>query len=225
MILARFFDASNKQRVSRGTSRIAGYSGEDEGWFPIESFDFGFNNRDEDKGPAQTPPGPGGKPAGNMPAHGPKTGGSGDKKKEDLAVMNIAKVVDATSVSLMQLVMEERKSGLGRNEKKPIEVDIHVISTISLEDMDEPMTFTSLIIHLEAVNVTSWKINGTGDSRPTETVTVKYDRAAMIYVELDKQRNRFPYGPKGWDQNSSKSYGDLDAKFRWSKGDYGKYLP
>jgi hypothetical protein len=54
----------------------------------------------------------------------------------------------------------------------------------------ETSTYTSLLIHLEAVNVIGWEINGHGDLRPSESVTMKYDRAAMIYHELYWSNNQ-----------------------------------
>jgi hypothetical protein len=190
--------------------------GKDKGWFPIESFNFGFEDKTKSKKPKPgATPGKSGSPD---PKKKPE-----EEEKEDFATVSIKKTVDSTSVSLMMLVMEERETGQGAKDKTPIEVDIHVISTVNLNG--EASTFTSVLIHLEAVSVLSWKIDGSGDLRPSENVTLKYDRAAMIYNDLYIQNGRpqiMQYGPRGWDQKNCEQY---KGEFRWDIGDYKEYLP
>jgi hypothetical protein len=228
MIVARFCSDDGKPIIARGTYRFAPYGSDgkaaggekDKGWFPIESFNFGFEDKTKSKKPKPgATPGKSGSPAPSQAQKKPE-----EEEKEDFATVSIKKTVDSTSVSLMMLVMEERETGQGARDKTPIEVDIHVISTVELKE-DEISTFTSLLIHLEAVSVLSWKIDGSGDLRPSENVTLKYDRAAMIYNDLFI-KNGLPqimqYGPRGWDQKNCEQY---KGEFRWDIADYKEYLP
>src|SRR5262245_16609589 len=126
MLLARFCDVNGSPIVQRGTCRIERYTGQGKGWFPIESFNFGFEDKTKaGKTPAGAPAKP--DPKAKTP---PQQGGH--EEPQDFATVTLKKVVDATSCSLMMLVMEERKSGQGgAKEEKNIEVDIHVISTVN----------------------------------------------------------------------------------------------
>jgi len=100
-----------------------------------------------------------------------------------------------------------------------LEADIHVVSSISLEKQQAGrFTYTSLMIHLEAVNLLSWDIRGSGDSRPTENVKLRYDRAAMIYFATAEGQTFQAIGPYGWDQTANEEY-------TWNTAKVKRYFP
>lgn len=121
----------------------------------------------------------------------------------------------------MYLAMKERKSkkGTSRDQETKLEADIHIVSSVSLEkQQSDRFTYTSLMIHLEAVNVQSWEIRGSGDSRPTESVKLRYDRAAMIYVGTADGKVFHVDPPKGWDQTANE-------EFSWNTAKMKDYFP
>ncbi len=226
MIVARFCDKNGYPVVATGSSRIQGYSGE-KGWFPIESFNFGFLEKADEKkdsgGSAKTQQAPGGKSSGaNSPSPAAGKGGKGG----DFAELSLEKQVDAVTCLLMVLAMRERmsKKGVSREQETKLEADIHILSSVQVEQSVERFIFTNLMIHLEAVNILGWEIRGSGDSRPTESVKLRYDRAAMIYVRTPDARNVDPIiGPKGWNQTESREFNDQD--FNWGRSKWEEYLP
>jgi type VI protein secretion system component Hcp len=227
MIVARFCDSSGTPIIGAGSSRIERYDGAD-GWFPIEGFNFGFKDKPEDN----KDPGAAGKapPSGGGQAAGPKLspGGGGGKAgpHDDFNQVKLSKQVDTATCLLMVLAMRERKSkkGADRGKETKLEADIHILSSVQLVQKSEQYVFTNLMIHLEAVNILGWDIQGSGDSRPTESVSLRYDRAAMIYVRTPDAKNVDPLiGPKGWDQTKGVEFNEGD--FNWAKSKWDKYLP
>ena len=227
MIVARICDSSGKALVNVGTIRLAPYDGAADGWFPVDGFNFGFQDRGKDGGGGGGGAGGGAgahaAPAkGGAPSHGAgPAGGHGKGGSEDFAELSIEKQVDTVSASLMLLAMKERKSkkGTSRDSETKLEADIHVVSSISLEKQQEGrFTYTSLMIHLEAVNIMSWDIRGSGDSRPTENVKLRYDRAAMIYFATAQGQTFLPVGPYGWDQTAN-------SEFNWNTAKFKRYFP
>jgi hypothetical protein len=100
MIVARFLDQS-KGKIFSGSSRIDRYGGEKGGWFPIESFNFGF----DDKGPAPAAAAAGkGAPAkapaaaAAHPAGGAAPGAGG----KQFSQISLEKQVDSVSCQLME---------------------------------------------------------------------------------------------------------------------------
>jgi hypothetical protein len=225
VIVARICDKNGKPIVQTGSSRIEGHRGED-GWFPIESFNFGFLEKSDDKkdpaGGAKGQPGAGGK----SPAAPPSPAGGKGEKGKDFSELSLEKQVDTVTCLLMVLAMKERKSkkGVSRDQETKLEADIHIISSVHVDQKAERCTFTNLMIHLEAVNILGWEIRGSGDSRPTETIKLRYDRAAMIYVKTPDGKTVDPLiGPKGWDQTKSVEFDE--GEFNWSRSKWEKYLP
>ncbi len=227
MIVARFCDKT-KGRIVAGSSKIERYDGEKDGWFPIESFNFGFDEKgDSSAGGAAGQGAPGKAPAG---AHAPAPGGApaaGKGGKKEFSQLSMEKAVDAVTCLLMELAMSERggKKGQNRDTETKLEVDIHVLSSVQIEQKVERFVFTNLMIHLEAVNILGWEIRGSGDGRPTESVKLRYDRAAMIYVRTPDAKTVDPLiGPKGWDQTNSKSFAEA-KEFNWNSSKWDPYLP
>jgi type VI protein secretion system component Hcp len=224
MIVARFCDQS-KGKIVSGSSTIERYNGKDHGWFPIESFNFGFDDKgDSSAGGAAGHGAPAKAPAAASKPAGGAAPGKGGKK--EFSQLSMEKQVDTVTCLLMELAMSEvgTKKGTDSKQQTKLEVDIHILSSVQLEQKVERFVFTNLMIHLEAVNIVSWQIRGSGDSRPTESVTLRYDRAAMIYVRTPDAKAFDPLiGPKGWDQTNSKTFTDGD--FNWSSSKWEEFLP
>src|SRR5262245_21973015 len=107
MIVARICDSSGKALVNVGTIRLAPYDGAADGWFPVDGFNFGFQDRGKDGGGGGAGGAPGAHAApakGGAPSHGPGPGGGhGKGGSEDFAELSIEKQVDTVSASLMLL--------------------------------------------------------------------------------------------------------------------------
>lgn len=230
MIVVRIRDGTG--RVGQGSCRIALYDNGD--WFPVESFNFGFEDSQRDKqddgGGAPSGGGSGGAQAsanrsGGSGKGGPKQRGGGDGKgHKDFAELSIEKQVDSTTCYLMYLAMEERqtKKGVGQENKRKISADIHVLASVQAGSTPGRYIYPSVLIHLEAVNILSWNIAASGDGRPTETLKIRYDRAAMIYCATADGKTFMQHGPKGWDQTQNKDY-DSSGEFKWT--DFNTFLP
>jgi type VI protein secretion system component Hcp len=209
--------------VTVGSVRVVPYDGKKDGWFPLDSFNFGFL---EHKDEANAAPAAKGAPAkGGTGTHSTvptaPAGGKGDKgEKKDRAEMSLSKQVDSVSSSLLFLAMQERKSkkGTSREKELQLEADIHVVSSLQAGAEGDRSTYTSLMVHLEAVNVVDWQLSASGDSRPTETVKLRYDRVAMIYIATADGKVFRVDPPKGWDQTENKP-------FEWDTSLIEKYYP
>src|SRR3990172_702285 len=230
MIVARFCEGGKK--LATGSCKIALlYDGEKHGWFPVESFNFGFlESKDDDKDATKKPPNPGG-PA---PTSGPPATPGGDqgkkegKKDKDFAELSIEKQIDTATCYLMFLAMEERKSKKGvvkgkGGKARDLSADIHVLGTVQVGKSAEKCIYPTIMIHLEAVNILGWEVRGSGDGRPTESVKLRYDRAAMVYCATTDGQQFMSYGPRGWDQTSNEGFDS--GKFKWKNQDYKYFLP
>ncbi len=236
MIIARICLPGGK-RLFHGSVEIEGSPAGDDyrqgGWFPVDSFNFGFNEKQADKAddkPDATNPaakGSTGRPGSNVPS---KTASPGAGDKDAFSSMQIAKEVDRATCELMVLAMEERskKKGAPRGDEKNTEyhADIHVLGSVALQSSGnvERNIFPSLMIHLEGVHVTQWSISGSGENRPTESVTLLYDRAAMHYMWTGDGRTFVPSGTKGWDQGENKQFPNEKHSLNID-GVIKKYLP
>jgi hypothetical protein len=224
MIIARFC-LPGGEILFHGSVEIQGSPAGDDyrqgGWFPVESFHYGFERPEEkskDDKPKSGPTGATGSPGrsgGNAPAQ--PTEKKEDQKK---AEMTIAKEVDRATCDLMALAMEERskKKGADRGSAggKELHVDIHILASVRFgSNLQENYIFPSVMIHLEGVGVKSWSIDGSGDNRPSESVTLKYDRGAMHYSWYDGQ-TFLHFGPKGWDQDKNQPWpaSETDPAFK-----------
>jgi hypothetical protein len=234
MIVARI--RRNKKWVGKGSCHISGYNGKDTGWFPVESFNFGFT---DDKADEEKQGQGGGQPAKGAPAAPPAKGGqAGGKKKgdNDFAELSIDKQIDTATCQLMQLAMEERKTrrkkgpgagpgtGGGGSNAPDIEADIHILSTVQLQKDSQRFIYPTVMIHLEAVNILGWNVKASGDGRPSESLKIRYDRAAMIYVAMETQAEGGAtwqrHGPAGWDQTKNDVFSS-----QWPESAYKEFLP
>lgn len=227
MIVARICEKGSS--AAAGSCKIEpNYNGQKDGWFPVESFNFGFMDEKGDE-----------KKDGDARNGAPRTGGHpgaananktppGKNNEQDFTELTIEKQIDTATCYLMFLAMEERKTkrGLVKSQggkARDISADIHVLASVQIGKTAEKCIYPTIMIHLEAVNILEWGIRGSGDSRPSETIKIRYDRAAMVYCATSDGLKFMSYGPKGWDQTTNQ---DFDAgKFKWKWDDFKAFLP
>jgi type VI protein secretion system component Hcp len=216
MIVARIYKSSGSPNDKvKGSCTIAGYREEDgdanaKGWFAANSFNFGFDAKQQDSDAN------GSQPRASQPRANAGAGsGSGqnsvqpkssDKQKSEVfSAISISKEVDSATSYLMFLAMEERKSKKGVDSG--IHADIHILSSVDVQQQKR-FIYPSLMIHLEGVRVEEWNIEGSGDERPSENVQLKYDRAAISYQKTRDGKTFEAANTSGWDQvkNASWSY-------------------
>ena len=113
------------------------------------------------------------------------------------------------TVNLMQLAMESRMTPTGN--EAPLVADIHFVG--SLRGEDKTNVFTFLRIHLESVEIKSWKVDGSGDTRPTETFTLRYEKGAMCYQSTPDGKFRDPKAIAGWNQKENKPWSTTTQYF------------
>jgi type VI protein secretion system component Hcp len=208
MIVARIYKAKGGDSTS-GSVQIEGYP-LNEGWFPANSFNFGFKGKKEE----QTDNASRGRGAGSTGGAGAtatanarvQSSQSEGGEKEVFSKMSLSKEVDNATCSLMALAMEERKSKKGVDSG--IRADVHVLSSVNIGS--RRFIYASLMVHLEGVRVEDWHVDGSGDERPTEGVQLGYDRAAMAYQKTPDGKTVEPLQIKAWDQDKG---GPWEYKF------------
>jgi hypothetical protein len=116
----------------------------------------------------------------------------------------------------MKQVMDGRKGRKGVEDKLKLWADIHVLSSVDVEQKKN--IFASLMIHLEGVQLKGWNIKGSEDNRPTETITLTYDRACLYYQWTPDGTVFMGIGPRGWDQTTNEEWSDyqFDKKYKVS---------
>jgi hypothetical protein len=226
MIIARII-SSDGTFLFHGSVEIQGSPKGDDyrmgGWFPIDSFNFGMEkppdpDSKKDGQPTPNTPAARGAPATKSPT-APQ--GQAGKDKPKRSEMTLAKEVDRATCDLMLLAMQHRshKGGPKAAGDKEYHVDVHVLSSVRFGTKEERNIFPSLMIHLEAVRVAAWGVNGSGDARPTESVTLEYDKGAMHYSWYNGE-TFIHFGPRGWDQDKNEVW--PEDKMKWA---YKEYRP
>ena len=213
MIVAKLTESG--QPVATGSCHIKGY--DTGGWFPIESFTFGF---DPDKGKeSRAGKGPGAGASGtqngamNAKSHPTRNGSAAASGNQSLeTTVSIAKQIDTATCDLMYLSMRDQEKKTGGESF--IRTDIHVLSSvkITMPGSAAAHVFPNLMIHLEGVLVKQWNVHGNGDDRPTEDVTLLYDRSCIQYVHTRDGKLFMPHRARGWDQTKH-----LPFEFDFSK--------
>jgi hypothetical protein len=218
MLLCKVYDGPNGKSLVTGSCNIRYY--DKDGWFPIESVGFGVDAKDKGGGnnrqggaSAKRPAvgGAGARPTAPPPAASPQKGAS-DREPPDETKISISKLVDTGTCDLMFLAMRDRNKPKGQASK--IQADIHLLSVV--DAVGSRWSYPNLMIHLEGVLVTSWRVNASGDERAEEELELKYDRVAMKYVSTKDAKEFMYYGPRGWDQYT-------DEPFTWA-GQWNQYL-
>ena len=186
-----------------GSCHIRGYDSltwAEGGWFPVDSVSFGFNPQSAtpESKDGKNP----GKGAGN---HSPRPSSNGGKDTdEEFTEMRVAKQVDCATANLMTLAMEAKMKPAEKKSK--LKADIHFLGSVEGGKSSGIGVHTFLLIHLEAVEIKGWNINGSGESRPTEDITLRYEKAAMCYHGTPDGKTKKPNLTAGWDQSANKQW-------------------
>ncbi len=131
--------------------------------------------------------------------------------------LTIGKTIDRASVDLMLAAMRDRSDS---GPPPQIAVKIDFVTSLAYELTDEKVrdedVHAYLKIRLGKALLKQWSIDGSGDERPTESLTISFNQsAATYYASADGGKTIQTFGPKGWDQQSSAEY----RGFEWaSKG-------
>lgn len=115
--------------------------------------------------------------------------------------LSISKQVDSATVYLMLQAMKGRTV---EGVTEPCCIDIHIVHTRRYEEKDLGTTDRSpnafLKIRIEDAILQEWSINGSNDDWPTESIKLKFNRAAMKFRAFGEGGKSVTHGPKGWDQ-------------------------
>jgi type VI protein secretion system component Hcp len=207
MIVAKFLNA--RQPFAAGSCNIRGY--EHGGWLPLDSFSFGLDAEHKESSAkkgnggmaSQDQSGPA-RPGSHSPSNGATLPGDDDTEHSTLS---ISKQVDMASCDLMHRAMCDRIKRTKCNDSL-ITVDIHLLSSVEIKKANKTVAnvFPCLLIRLEGVVVKNWNVEGDGDNRPTESLTLVFDRAAMQYVHTKDGERFMPLPVRGWDQSRAQSF-------------------
>jgi type VI protein secretion system component Hcp len=58
---------------------------------------------------------------------------------------------------------------------------------------------------LDSPVISKWELSGDADSRPTETIAIRYDKISLKYWSYDGKQ-RVGYGPRGWARKELKEW-------------------
>lgn len=211
MIVARICMPGTKE-LFPGSCDIKGYY--HGGWFPVESFQFdckskGGTEKAKPTGSAPTRSGS----AGSRLASSGSSGSDEDKGSE----MSLAKQVEMASCYLMELALKERSHKQGVDPELKLHADIHVLGSVAIKDGTTVVKniYPSVMIHLEGVKVKGWGISGSANGRPSENLTLWYDRSAMHYVWTGDGVSFQAFGPTGWDQYANAQWRPAESDCKW----------
>ena len=168
-------------------------AGKDGGWFPITSINYDFDPKGNES--------ESGGGTGTAPAAGTqnKTGKDSASKSSQVSV---TKTVDMASVPIMTLAMQDRDKVA---KKESLSADVHFLGSVSVQGSGDHNTFTFIRIHLDGIEIKSWKLNGSGEGRWTETIEIGYERSAMCYESTDGS-TVLPKFTGGWDQTKNEKW-------------------
>lgn len=159
-----------------GDVKIPGY--DKEKWFVAESIGFGV---------------------------GKSVGKDGDSSKDieigkkEEQELSLEKSVDSATVYLMYLAMKGRS---GATESGFFSVDIHLIQSST----DGGPAAAFLKIRIENAMIKEWDITASGDDRPTESLRIWFNKAAMKYRSSADGKTFSTHGPLGWDEQGNKDW-------------------
>lgn len=227
MMLLRIKDLPGKYITLEGGQKLVAkykYGQSDAGWFPIDSLQFGFNGQTESSaggngGGSGNSNGSGGSGggSGNSSQSSSSSGSGGSKSEEDFTQLSISKHVDAATTHLMGYAMEDRKVTKA-DEDKLRKADIHFIDSVRMNTSGtDQFIFPYLMITLDRVLIKGWEISSQGDDRPTESLTLWYDRCAMRYFRTSDGKVWTSVEPKGWDQQANEPWVPSDGEAPYFK--------
>ena len=120
----------------------------------------------------------------------------GKKEEQELS---IEKSVDSATVYLMYLAMKGRS---GATESGFFSVDIHMIQAST----DGGPVTAFLKIRIENAMIKEWNISASEDDRPTESLRIWFNKAAMKYRSSSDGKTFSTHGPLGWDEQGNKDW-------------------
>jgi type VI protein secretion system component Hcp len=189
------------------------------GWFPIESMNFGVEAKSEAKAATKVPPNA--TPGKAPPPPPPPPGTKPEKEDHTFSSISVSKFVDMTTTWLMQFAMEDRLKT--KDDKDNLRrADFHFLHSVKGIDRagKDRHVFPYLMITLDNVLVTSWNITASGDDRPTESMTIKYDKAAMRYYASADGKVWVGGDCCGWDQDGNGPWTGRDVEPEFFKDAY-----
>lgn len=232
MILMRVEELGGKYVELEGGEKMKAkfkYGVSDAGWFPVDSVGFGFNGKDESSAGGGNGQGAQGNGAANSTSGRTSTsrsnggaqggannqGGGGD---EEFSQLSISKHVDGATTLLMGFAMEDRTVSKS-DEDKMRKVDIHFLDSVmgQLAELEGRFVFPYLMITLDRVLIKGWELSAQGDDRPTESLTLWFDRAAMRYYRTIDGKVWNSVEPKGWDQHANEPWVPSDGEAPYFK--------
>ncbi|MGL4511469.1 MAG: type VI secretion system tube protein Hcp [Lacipirellulaceae bacterium] len=202
----RISDVEGLYCLIKGGQDKYGYGKDNAGWFPIEQVNFGFN---ASQAGAEASGSAGAAKSGAAPAPargaapGATAGGAAAGGEEAFQTMSVSKSVDGVTTLLMGFAMEDR-AATKADKKKVRKADIHFLQSVNpsgySEGQGSRFVVPSLLITLQNVLIKGWSINGSGDDRPSESVELWFDKAAMRYHYTQDGKVWKGGEVKGWDQ-------------------------
>jgi type VI protein secretion system component Hcp len=182
VIVASIWDINKKAVLAKGSSRTNGY----ENWFPLTSAGFSFSSESD-----------------NTKSDIDKEKSSSDKKKEKENQVSCSKFVDAATSDLMWRSVCDKLQQRAESQSHTVSAYIHFLetATASLKSDDgKTSVIPFLMVALNDVTVESWGLSGSGDDRPTETFTLKFEGIAIQYTQYDEDGNQKPVNARGFNQ-------------------------
>ncbi|MEN1678602.1 MAG: hypothetical protein AAGJ46_03345 [Planctomycetota bacterium] len=182
------------------------------GWFPVGSISFGFRGRDQSSGANNraTAAAPRSGTATQQTGATPQDAAGQGGNREEPNTLNVTRSVDRASVELFDFAMRDRKATKA-DEDNARQVDIHFLHSVHVYKSDninceDQFIYPYLMIALDRVLFKGWEISASGDDRPTETLTLWFDKSAIRYDRTSNGRDWNHASPRGWDQHDNKEW-------------------
>jgi hypothetical protein len=108
----------------------------------------------------------------------------------------------------MRFAMEDRKVTKANSDKMR-KADFHFLHSVMGKQSDARpgrYMFPYMMITLESVLIKGWNITAAGDDRPTETLELWYDRAAIRYYRTKDGLVWTGGDIAGWDQTANRQW-------------------
>jgi len=119
--------------------------------------------------------------------------------------LSIDKTVDSATVYLMHNAMKNRKDA----SNSRCNIDIHVVQNKGLDENKggHLKPFQPILqIRIENAIISNWGIDASDDGRPTESISIWYNRAAMKYRATKDGKTFEVHGPLGWDEQTNADF-------------------
>lgn len=126
--------------------------------------------------------------------------GKGDEQE-----LSIEKTVDSATVYLMHSAMKGRTGSAGSGF---FSIDIHIVQN-RYDDASSSSTSTVkpfIKIRIENAMIKEWDIDASGDERPSESLRIWFNRAAMKYRSSADGKVFETHGPLGWDEHTNRDW-------------------